>query len=119
MRLLRIDSIVSKFKYLAPILGCLVLMGKPQSSSAELSERNVAVRPPGEKERAQSECNYIVRSIVTDLAEQIYFAAKQRLPDTNAFSVSVEDGSSSVEGPVFELQIRLGEKENEIKCDLP
>ncbi len=65
----------------------------------------------------QSECQFIVQAIVSDLAEQIYYAANHRLPDAKTFSVTAtEKPGSPVDAPEYELQINLGSKP--VKSDL-
>lgn len=66
----------------------------------------------------QSESQFIVEAIVSDLAEQMYFAMHHRLPDKEHFSViGTEKPGSTVDVPVYDLQIRLDSKES-VKMDL-
>ena len=56
---------------------------------------------------------------MSDLAEQMYYAAEHQLPDEKLFSVAVaEKPGSSLDQPVYALQIRLDEKLPEVQCDL-
>jgi hypothetical protein len=56
----------------------------------------------------QTESEFIVRAIVSDLAEQMYFAAKHQLPDTNTFQVTAtEKPGTPRDEPVYILKIRL------------
>jgi len=67
----------------------------------------------------QTESQFIVESIVTDLAEQMYYAAHQQLPDDHYFSVTAtEKPNSPRDSPVYELQIRLDAKTNPLDLDL-
>ena len=67
----------------------------------------------------QSECEFIVQAIVSDLAEQMYYAAKHRLPDEKSSSViASEKPGSPRDEPVYALEIRLDPKQPEIKCDV-
>ena len=65
----------------------------------------------------QSECQFIVQAIVSDLAEQIYYAANHRLSDEKTFSVTAtEKPGTPVNAPEYELKINLGSKQ--VKSDL-
>ncbi len=67
----------------------------------------------------QDESQFIVEAIISDLAEQMFFAAHHRLPETNYFSVTAaEKAGSTVDVPVYELRIRLEPKKSDIKMDL-
>jgi tetratricopeptide (TPR) repeat protein len=67
----------------------------------------------------QSECEFIVQAIVSDLSEQMYYAANRRLPDEKSFSVTArEKPGSPLDEPVYALQIRLDPKQPELKCDV-
>ncbi len=64
------------------------------------------------KTQFQSESQCIVEAIVSDLAEQMYYAAHSRLPDKGDFSVTAtEKPGSPLDAPVYELQIRLDPKQ--------
>lgn len=65
----------------------------------------------------QSECQFIVQAIVSDLAEQMYYAANHRLPDKKSFSVIVtEKPGSPQDAPVYALRFTLGT--NQVNCDV-
>jgi tetratricopeptide (TPR) repeat protein len=67
----------------------------------------------------QSECEFIVQAIVSDLAEQMYYAANHRLPDKKSFSITATEKSGTpVDEPVYALQIRLDAKHPELKFDI-
>jgi tetratricopeptide (TPR) repeat protein len=67
----------------------------------------------------QDESQFIVETIVTDLAEQIYFAKFHRLPDSSHFLVSAtETADSSFATPAYELQVMLDGKLNGLKTKL-
>jgi hypothetical protein len=67
----------------------------------------------------QSESQFIVEAIVTDLAEQMYYAANRRLPEKKYFSVTAtEKPGSPPDAPVYELQIKLDQKHAGLKLDL-
>jgi len=61
----------------------------------------------------------VVGAVVTDLAEQMYFAANHRLPGQNDFSVTVaEKPGTPLDAPVFELHVRMDSKHKELTSDL-
>jgi len=67
----------------------------------------------------QTESQFIVETIVSDLAEQVFYAANHRLPDRKYFSVTVtEKAGSPVDTPVYELQIRLDPKKDDLKLEV-
>ncbi len=67
----------------------------------------------------QSESQFIVEAIVTDLAEQIYFAANHRLPERKSFIViATEKPGSPPDAPVYELEINLDQHHAGLKLDL-
>ena len=67
----------------------------------------------------QDESQFIVENIVTDLAEQIYFAKFHRLPDAGHFWVSAtEAAGSSFGSPTYDLEIDLDTKLRGLKAKL-
>ena len=67
----------------------------------------------------QDESQFIVETIVADLAEQIYYAKFHRLPDASHFLVSAtETADSSFAAPTYELQVNLAGKLNGLKTRL-
>ena len=120
---LTFDSAPFRLKQLGLLAGSLLLAAgliagcKPKTSA----------RSPDESANAgnyfqtpfQSECEFIVRAIVSDLAEQMYYATHHQLPDEKSFSVTAtEKAGSSLDEPVYALQIRLDAKLPELKCDV-
>ncbi len=68
----------------------------------------------------QSESQFIVEAIVSDLAEQMYYAVNHRLPEKKSFSVTATDKPGHLnDAPVYELQINLDPKNAGLKLDLP
>ncbi|MGA2029954.1 MAG: hypothetical protein ABSG87_07760, partial [Verrucomicrobiota bacterium] len=64
----------------------------------------------------QDESQFIVEAIVSDLAEQIYYAKFQRLPDQDYFQVTAtEEPGSPQDTPVYDLQIGLDTKLRKLK----
>jgi tetratricopeptide (TPR) repeat protein len=67
----------------------------------------------------QDECQFIVENIVSDLAEQIYYAKFHRLPDSSYFKVSAtEAAGSSFATPIYEVEINLDDKLHGLKTKL-
>lgn len=67
----------------------------------------------------QDESQYIVDAVVSDLAEQMYYAAFHRLPDSKDFQVTaVEKSGSPLDAPVYELDVNLDPKVGAIKSEL-
>ena len=90
---------------------------KPKSSTSPAAVRH----NPGDyfQTSFQTECGYIVQTIVADLAEQMYFAAYHRLPDEKTFSVTAtEKPGSPLDQPVYSLQIHLDPKQPGLNCDI-
>jgi len=67
----------------------------------------------------QDESQYVVEAIVSDLAEQMFYAATHRLPDPQNFSViATEQPDSPMDVPVYEVQINLGSKQATLICNV-
>ncbi len=67
----------------------------------------------------QDESQFIVKNIVADLAEQIYYAKFHRLPAASQFEVSAtETLDSAFAAPTYELQINLDDKLRGLKIKL-
>src|SRR5450756_1424258 len=67
----------------------------------------------------QNESQFIVETIVSDLAEQVYFAKFHKLPDAGIFSVSASEmEGTTFESPVYSVQIVLDKDHPEIKTKL-
>jgi tetratricopeptide (TPR) repeat protein len=75
-----------------------------------------------ESPQFQTESQFVVHAIVSDLAEQIYFARFHRLPIQKRSSVVVTETGGTKDAPVYALQIRLDPKMDvrlELKMDGP
>jgi tetratricopeptide (TPR) repeat protein len=70
---------------------------------------NAVVNPHGYfQTQFQDESQFIVETIVSDLAEQVFYAKFHQLPDAKYFSVSAtEKPDSDFSAPSYELQINL------------
>ncbi len=67
----------------------------------------------------QDESQYIVEAIVSDVAEEMYYARFHRLPDTNLFKVTaVEKPGSPLDTPVYEVEVQLDSKQAPIKSEI-
>jgi hypothetical protein len=68
---------------------------------------------------AQSEAQFIVLSIASDLAEQVYYAQNHRLPDKGRVDVVVvERADSAKETPSFVLHVNLGGAIGEVNTEV-
>lgn len=67
----------------------------------------------------QTESEFIVDAIVSDLAEQMFYAKFHRLPDQRHFSViATEKPGSPQDSPVYELHIRLDPKQGDLNTEV-
>ena len=66
----------------------------------------------------QSESQFIVEAVVSDIAEQIYYTAFHKLPDKRYFSVTALEKNGSSDTPVYQVQIRLDHQHRDIKSEL-
>jgi hypothetical protein len=67
----------------------------------------------------RDESQAVVHAIVSDLAEEVFYAAFHRLPNPKQFSVALaEKPNSSQDAPVYEVQIRLESKTQPVKLEL-
>jgi hypothetical protein len=123
MKQLPFDSIYIRLKHLGLMTGCLLLAAGLAAGCKPKSSTPPPAGPPSAagyfQTPFQSECEFIVSAMVGDLAEQMYYAANHRLPDEKSFSVTAtEKFGSSLDEPVYALQIRLDPKLAELKCDV-
>ena len=65
----------------------------------------------------QTESKFIVRAIVSDLAQQIYFAAKHQLPDDRYFWVEVTEKGGG-DTPLYGVEIDLDKQHPAVKLDV-
>jgi len=70
------------------------------------------------KTEFQTEGEFVVDAIVSDLAEQMYFAKFHRLPDQKGFAVVAKENGGTVDAPVYDLQIRLDPKISDVQMAL-
>jgi tetratricopeptide (TPR) repeat protein len=113
----------NKFSKVSPVLVCLLIALILTDGCKPKSSVEAAVQPAATanyfQTPFQNESQFIVEAIVSDLAEQMCYAASHRLPNPQDFSVIVtETQSSSLDAPKFDLAIRLDSKQPELKCDV-
>jgi hypothetical protein len=113
-------------------LGLFLVLGlavgcKPKSSdatpSSSTTQTSAAPSLPAQYSKyvvsATNEPQYVVEDIVSDLAEQMFFAATGQLPDTNFFSVkTVEKAGGNPDLPIYELTVQLNSKLAPLKMEL-
>ena len=67
----------------------------------------------------QTESEFIVQAVVTDLAEQIFYAATRELPEPKKFLVTVtEKPGSPQDAPVYSVKVCFDAKHPELKSEL-
>jgi hypothetical protein len=93
---------------LSPIIGCKPSGTPAKSNPAAYFQTDF-----------QDESQFIVETVVADLAEQIYYAKFHRLPDASHFLVSAtETADSSFAAPTYGLLVNLDVKINGLKTRL-
>ncbi len=71
------------------------------------------------KTHFQDEAQFIVETIASDLAEQMFYAKSHRLPEAKSFAVAATEKSGSPsDAPIYQLQISLGPKPGAVMLDL-
>src|SRR5580692_11121098 len=93
---------------------------KRESSVGPLNSSQPPANPPAYFQTSfQEESQFIVEAIVSDLAEQMYYAASHQLPDPKVFQVTAtEKPGSPRDEPAYELQIRLDAKQGAINQEI-
>lgn len=105
---------ITFFSFLAALVVFIPATGCNKSAPESLSARNDYF-----KTSFQTEAQYVVETVVTDLAEQIYFAAKHKLPDTNYFSItSKEQITPDLETPAYKITINLDKDHKNLQFKL-
>jgi len=66
----------------------------------------------------QNESQFVVHAIVSDLAQEIYFAKYHRLPNQKHFSTEVTESGGSVDEPIYHVRIRFGSKVSDQNLEL-
>lgn len=95
------------------LIGFLLLFGILTASG------EVAVADNYFKTPYQDESQYIVETVISDVAEQIYFAKYHRLPDAGVFSVvAAEATNSPVDSPKYDLVVDLDQSHRGLKLRL-
>jgi hypothetical protein len=97
----------------------LVVPGCGKSSKSASSSSRSGASQSHFKTPWQDECQFIVHSVITDVAEMAFFAKHNALPNTDQFSVSVEEKpDSGIDSPTYSIQISLDRSVPPIKRDL-
>jgi tetratricopeptide (TPR) repeat protein len=113
------DSIFNRFKRLGLAMICLVLAAGLVTSCKPKPPAGSAGTADFFQTQFQNESQFIVEAIVSDLAEQMFYAAYHCLPDQQHFSVSAtEKPGSPPDAPVYKLQIGLDPKKSDLKLEL-
>jgi tetratricopeptide (TPR) repeat protein len=113
----KICSIVScVLAGIALVSGC-----KPKASSqGEMPAAAHSVQPSNYFKTAfQSEAQFVVEAIVSDIAEQMYYAVNHKLPDSKYFGVTATEKSGSpIDAPMYDLQISLDQQHTGLQMPL-
>ncbi len=101
-------------EFLCVITAVILATGcKPESPSEQPSSSGYF------KTQFQSESQFIVEAIVSDMAEQMYYAEKYQLPDQKYFSViATEKPASPLDAPIYNVRIILDKRHASLKMDL-
>ena len=115
----RINSIFNMARKLIVTLG-MVLALAAWGSGCKQKKTSAGLPSPGGyfETPFQDEAQFVVDAIVSDLAEEMYFAKFHALPDQNRFSVVAVEKGGTADEPMFDLQIRLDSKIKDLKLDL-
>lgn len=95
---------------------------KPKSGATQSPDASTPKPPPAAPyfhTSFQTESQFIVETVVADLAEQMFYLANHQLPDGKYFSVIAnEKPGSPVDAPVYEFQIKVDPKVKDLKVEL-
>ncbi|MGO8839236.1 MAG: hypothetical protein ACLQAH_19150 [Limisphaerales bacterium] len=125
-----VSAIMSKhysWRNLCTVIAVVLLTGcKPSDngSTANHARTKAGASAPYFQTPFQEESEFIVETIVSDLAEQVFYAKYRQLPDPKHFSVhAAEKPGSPLDTPVYELEISLEsgrpDLHSELKIDGP
>ena len=80
----------------------------------------ISAKPPDNvRSSYQTESQFIIETILTDLAEQIYYTKYKRLPDARSFSVrAIENRQAPPSAPVFRLEFRFPSARQDFQAEL-
>ncbi len=105
--------------YIALAAALVTSCKRQPSNNAQAASSSQAFAPAYFKTPFQDESQYVVETIVSDLAEQMYYAATRRLPDPKYFQVvATEKPGSPLDEPVYELEIHLDPKQGMLKSEV-
>lgn len=92
---------------------------QPPAANSETASANPESPPSYFQTPFHEESQFIVEAIVSDLAEQMFYAASHRLPDTNYFQVTAtRKPGSFLDAPVYELEVRFDGKQDALNSEV-
>jgi hypothetical protein len=102
----------------------LLLTGCNKSAETEVvNSPDVTATSPQPKyfkTHFQDESQYIVETVLSDVAEMAFYARSQKLPSVDEFSVEAMEKPGSVSGaPIYRCQIRFSKSQAPLKFELP
>src|SRR6266550_4665578 len=110
---------LSKLLSAATLIACSVLFGCGKSSPSGSSLSLHSSSQGYFKTPWQDESQFIVQTIVADLAEMAFYAKNKNLPPPGQFSIVVQEKSdSSIDSPSYSVQITLAKSISPVKSDL-
>jgi hypothetical protein len=104
---------------LALALGCGCKRANQASAGPNPKEETKPQSPPVFQTQFQDESQFIVESVVSDLAEMAFFASRQQLPDPQSFSVHANEREDSSFGtPAYDLTVILEKGQEPLRFEL-
>jgi tetratricopeptide (TPR) repeat protein len=83
--------------------------GSPETSSSQNTETPQPAGPGYFKTSFQTESEFVVENIVTDIAEMLYFAGHHDLPARKAIVVTSREAGGDPDAPIFDVTVQLGD----------
>jgi len=111
--------VLARISPLPTAILCILLAGGASTGCKPKPATNAGISPAAQASPFQTESQFIVSAIVSDLAEQITYATSRRVPGADGSIVTVsEKEGSPIDAPVFECQVRLGTNQSPLKTDV-
>jgi hypothetical protein len=92
--------------------GCKPTEHRPSPAETPTSQ-TTPPGPPGEqgyfRTSFQTEAQFVVESIVTDIAEMLYFAGNRALPTGQAIVVNSREAGGDADAPIYDVTVRFGD----------
>jgi tetratricopeptide (TPR) repeat protein len=105
-------GIITAVILLSLVAGCKRSEDSPSPPETP-SSQNTQTRPSGKqgyfKTSFQTESQFVVENIVTDIAEMVYFAGNHALPKGNAIVVNSQEAGGDPDAPIYDLTIHVGD----------